>query len=126
MTQTHDRPNLARKVTPKDEAARTSALDQGIRMNLGGEDFEVRIGDMTAPLARELRQNYGGSFNKLQDELALDPDIDSIAAFVWLARRMRSEVVGFDDVAVSYSQMLEDGFEITVAGREVVEDSPEA
>lgn len=126
MTQTQDRPNLARKVTPKDEANRTSALDQGIRMNLGGEDFEVRIGDMTAPLARELRQNYGGSFNKLQDELALDPDIDSIAAFVWLARRMRSEVVGFDDVAVSYSQMLEDGFEITVAKREVVEDSPEA
>lgn len=119
------RPALARKVTPKSEANREAALDDGVRMVVDGAEYVVRIGDMTAPLAREFRRNYGASFNALQAELSADPDLDSIAAFMWLAKRIQGEVLDFDDVTVSYAQMLE-GFEITTAGAEQVEDSPEA
>jgi hypothetical protein len=80
---------------------------------------------MSAPVAREFRRNYGASFNALRDELAGDPDLDSIAAFMWLAKRLEGETLDFDEVTVSYAQML-DGFEITTAGPSQVEDSPEA
>lgn len=120
------RPNLARKVTPKSEANRESALDQGVRMVVDGVEYVVRLGDMTSPIAREFRRNYGASFNALQEELGGDPDLDSIAAFMWLAKRLAGEVLDFDEVTVSYGQMLSEGFEITVAGPSEVEDSPEA
>jgi hypothetical protein len=119
------RPSLARKVTPKSEANRENALDEGVRMVVEGTEYVVRIGDMSAPVAREFRRNYGASFNALRDELAGDPDLDSIAAFMWLAKRLEGETLDFDEVTVSYAQML-DGFEITTAGPSEVEDSPEA
>lgn len=119
------RPTTARKVTRKTEESREAALDDGVRMLVDGDEYVVRIGDMTAPIAREFRRNYGASFNALQGELSADPDLDSIAAFMWLAKRIQGEALEFDDVTVSYAQMLE-GFEITTAGAEQVEDSPEA
>lgn len=122
---TATRPNLARKVTPKSEANREDALDQGVRMVVDGTEYVVRIGEMTAPIAREFRRNFGASFNALRDELAGDPDLDSIAAFMWLAKRIEGETLDFDEVTVTYTQMLE-GFEITTAGPSEVDDSPEA
>jgi hypothetical protein len=119
------RPSLARKVTPKSEATREDALDEGVRMVVDGVEYVVRIGDMTSPVAREFRRNYGASFNALRDELAGDPDLDSIAAFMWLAKRMEGEAPDFAEITVTYAQMLE-GFEITTAGPSEVEDSPEA
>jgi hypothetical protein len=125
MTTAATRPSLARKVTPRSEANRENALDEGVRMVVDGVEYVVRIGDMSAPVAREFRRNYGASFNALRDELAGDPDLDSIAAFMWLAKRLEGESLDFDEVSVSYAQMLE-GFEITTAGPSEVEDSPEA
>lgn len=122
---TTKRPSLARKVTPASEAKREEALDDGVRMVVEGVEYVVRLGDMTAPLAREFRRNYGASFNALQEELSADPDLDSIAAFMWLAKRIEGEDLPFDEITVSYAQMLT-GFEIAVAGPSKVDDSPEA
>lgn len=121
-----NRPNLARKVTPGSEKNRANALEQGVRITVDGEAYEIRMGDVTPGLARELRRNVGKSFNALMDEMGRDPDIDSISEFVWLARRLKGEQVALDDVEVSYQQMLADGFEIDTAGREVVDEGPEA
>lgn len=123
---TAKRPSLAPKVTRGTEENRASALDQGVKITVDGEDFTVRVGDVTPALARELRQNYGGSFNKLQHELSTDPDIDSISTMVWLARRVNGETVDHGEVGVTYSQVFGDDFDIAVAGREEVDDSPEA
>lgn len=121
-----NRPNLARKVTPSSEKNRAAALEQGVRISIDGETYEIRMGDVTPALARELRRNVGKSFNALMDEMGRDPDIDSISEFVWLARRMGGEAVDLDDVEITYRSMLDDGFEIDAAGREVVDEGPEA
>lgn len=120
------RPSLARKVTPGSEKNRQAHLDQGVRVVVDGDPFAVRLGDVTPQLARELRRTWGGSFNKLINELNDDPDIDSLAALIWLARRVAGEQVELDDVEVTYEQVLGGGFEIEIAGAEEVEDSPEA
>ena len=119
------RPSAARKQTRSTEANRENELERGIRINLDGEVHEVRVGDVTSTLARELRRASGMSFQTLMREVTADPDLDSIAAFVWLARRMAGETVELDDVLVTYTQLL-DGFEIEVAGKRAEDADPEA
>jgi hypothetical protein len=126
MTTTQSRPSLARKVTPKSEAKRASALEEGVRITIEGETFEVRVGDISAHDERALRREWGGSFQDLSDELGGKPGIDSISAFVWFARRMRGDDVEFDDVNYTYAAILADDFAVALAGDEEVSDNPEA
>lgn len=122
-----NRPTLARKVTPKSEATRAAALDQGVRLALSEDEvYEIRMGDVTPQIARELRRATGSSFNALMAEMGADPDIDSISTFVWLARRLAGDDVALDDVSVGYGEMLADGFDIDIAKPEEAGDSPEA
>lgn len=123
MTETK-RPTTARKVTRSSEAAREAELNRGLRITLDGEVFDVRVGDITSPMAREVRANLGFGPMQLINQCAADPDIDLISAFVWLARRIKGEMVRFADVEVDYAQLLSDGFDIDVPGNE--EPDPEA
>lgn len=100
-------------------------MNAGVRVTIEGEDYVVRVGDVSAKLAGELRKNAGYSFFRLQEYLADDPDLDVLAAFVWLARRVRGEDVKFGDVALSYAQIAADGFDIDYASAPEDED-PEA
>lgn len=118
------RPAAARKVTRTTEANREEALDQGLRITMEDEVFEVRVGDVTSTLARELRQHIGYGPMQLIRQCAVDPDIDLISAFVWLARRIRGELVRFDDVEVTYAQLLSDGFDVDTPGK--ADADPEA
>ena len=120
------RPPLAQKHTRASEGNREQALDEGLKLTIDGEVFEARVGDVTPAIARELRRNIGMGFMSLMQETARDPDIDVISAFVWVARRIRGEVVAFDDVAVSYEQMLSEGFDVDTTESEDLDDSPEA
>ena len=125
-----NRPSLAPKVTRGTEDKRADVLNFGIAMTLpvegGVEEFSLRIGELTSPIARELRANYGGSFEMLVTELLAVPGIDTIATFVWLCRRVRGEQIGLDDVLVSYEQMFSDDFQVTLADAEELNGSPEA
>lgn len=125
MTTT-TRPTTARKHTRTTEKNRDAALESGIKITLDGEVYEVRLGDVTSNLTRELRRGTGMSFNQLIHEITTDPDADSIAGFVWLARRIAGERVEIDDVVVTYTQLLADGFEVDVAGKREAADDPEA
>ena len=118
------RPPLDRKVTRKSEEKRDEALDQGLKLTIDGEVYEARVGDVTPDIARELRSYTGKGFMNLIQTTAEDPDIDVISAFVWVARRIRGESVAFEDVSISYSQMLSDGFDVALPGAEDA-DSPE-
>jgi hypothetical protein len=118
------RPTTARKVTRSTEANREDALDQGLRITLEDEVFEVRVGDITPAMARDLRGKVGFGPMQLIRQCAVDPDVDLLSAFVWLARRIAGELVRFEDVEVTYAQLLSDGFDITTPGDE--EPDPEA
>lgn len=118
------RPTTARKVTRKTEENRENALDQGLRITLEDEVFEVRVGDVTSAMARELRTKLGFGPMQLIRQCAIDPDIDLLSAFVWLARRIQGDMVRFEDVEVSYAQLLSEGFDVSVPGD--VEPDPEA
>lgn len=122
-----NRPSLARKVTPKDKAKTQEALDQGVKFTLPtGETYEVRIGDVTPRLAREVRRETGSSFQHILREAGADSDIDTISTLVWIARRVKGEEVELDDVEVGYDVLLSDGFAVEEAGPEEVTASPEA
>ena len=118
------RPTTARKVTRTTEENREDALDQGLRISLEDEVFEVRVGDITPAMARELRSKVGFGPMQLIRQCAADPDVDLLSAFVWLARRIAGELVRFEEVEVTYAQLLSDGFDITTPGD--VEPDPEA
>lgn len=119
------RPTTTRKVTRKTEERRDAALDQGVSLSIDGEAYVVRVGDVTPQIARELRAESGMSFMRLINTVTVDPDIDVVSAFVWVARRIRGENVAFGDVAVTYGQILSDGFEVSTPDAEAA-DSPEA
>lgn len=118
------RPSTARKVTRTTEKNREAALDMGLRVTMEGEVYEVRVGDVTSSMARELRSRLGFGPMQLIKATAIDPDIDLLSAFVWLARRIKGEMVSFDSVEVSYAQLLADGFDVALPGDE--EPDPEA
>lgn len=118
------RPAAAPKVTTSSEKNRENALDQGLRITLDGEAFEVRVGDITSALARDLRAHVGFGPMQLIRQCAVDPDVDLLSAFVWLARRIGGELVRFEDVEVTYAQLLSDGFDVATPGE--VEPDPEA
>jgi hypothetical protein len=125
MTTT-SRPTTARKRTARTETKRADALEQGLRLTLDGESYEIRLGDVTSTVTRELRRTTGMSFNELMRLTTTDPDTDVIAAFVWLARHINGEKVDIDDVVVAYSQLLDDGFDVEVPGKRTEDDGPEA
>lgn len=126
MTTAPARPALNRKHTRATEAKRDEALDTGVRLTIDGEVFEARVGDVTSVIARELRCNINMGFLALIGAVAEDPDIDLVSAVVWVARRIRGEHVDFDDVSISYAQILADGFDVAEAGAEEADDDPPA
>lgn len=117
------RPSAARRHTRTTEENRDAELDRGYRLTIDGEVYEARVGDVTPQIARELRANTNMGFMRLLAALSIDPDVDLLSAAVWVARRVRGEFVDFDDVEVSYRQILADGFDIEEPGAEDTEDA---
>ena len=73
------------------------------------------------------REQVGMSLRKIMQHAQDDPDIDGLAAIVWLARRQAGErKLLFADVAtaISYDSQIDDGSDDT-PGDELVDDSLE-
>lgn len=109
---TGSRPAPGRKQTLRTEKNTDAVLDAGLKITVDGETYEVRLGEVSSTLARELRRGTGIKLSELFFEIINSPDVDSIAGFVWLARRIRGERVDVDDVIVTYAQILADDFEV--------------
>ena len=126
MTTKTTRPSVARKVTRKTTEKQDSDLSIGARVEIDGEAYEVRVGDVMPALARELRLLTGMGFLRLLDEMRRDPDIDLISTFVWVARRIRGENVTLEECEVGYDVVGDpDRFDMAQAGVEV-DEGPEA
>lgn len=122
------RPSLDRKVTSSSEKNRKAELDQGVKVTLDGHEHVLRLGDVSATIARTVRRTLGQSVNALIAEASTDPDIDTIQAIVWVSRLTAGEVVDLDDVAVDYGLVDDESFDITIAEPSSAEDGdlPEA
>lgn len=119
------RPDLARKVTRKTVEREDADLAQGLRVDVNGESYEVRIGDVTPEVARRLRRECGFGFMKLLAMTQEDPDTDLLSTFVWVARLIRGEDVELAECDVTYEAMIRDDFDVAQAGPEV-SSHPEA
>lgn len=107
------------------EGKRNAELDTGVRFTVGEDVHEVRIGDITPKLAREVRRETGSSVMQLLEEVSSAPDIDTIASLIWVSQRIKGVEVDLDAVEFDYSVMLGEDFDVSVAEPEV-DDSPEA
>lgn len=122
-----ERPALARVHTRTSEDKRKAALNRGVRFNVDGRLYEVRIGDLSALDSLAFRKEVGIPFSQalaLSDEDEFD--VDLLAGLMWMARRVAGERdLTFVEVAseVGYEQM----FGITAAEPQGGdEDHPEA
>ena len=111
------RPALQRKTTRSSEKARKDELDLGVSVIVDGTTYTVRQGDLTSMDTMNLRRETGFSFRGLMMAAAKDPDIDIIAALVWLSRRIDGELM------LSYEDVARDiGYDVDV---ELAEAAPE-
>ena len=117
MTETVKRPTTARKTTRKVTEKRDSMLDEGLRLTIEGEDYTIRAGDLNALDARELRKQVGMTFVELIQGFGTHPDIDLVAAVVWLARRIKGDrTLTYDAVAEAMGYDVFDTIEFAEAG----------
>lgn len=126
MTTPAKRPSAARQRTRTTEAKRDDALDQGAKITVDGSEYVVRAGDLSALDSRALRKEVGVSFIQLINELQSDADIDSIAAIMWLARRIKGEVtLRYDEVAAEVGYDVLETIEFSEPGAEDATEDPE-
>lgn len=104
------RPKVERRDTRKTTAKADAELDRGIALEFKGKTYEVRVGDVPPGIARELRQQTGYGFLQLFAAMATTPDLDLIAAWIWLARRIDGENVDLSEVdaEISYASIAVD------------------
>lgn len=127
MTET--RPTIARKVTRKSEQNRQEVMDAGVRFTIPDDGtYEVRYGDITPALAREIRRETGYSFQQLMQNIVNDADLDVVATVVWISRHIQGEDVELDSIELNYATLLDDGFKVAPAEPEATDGaaSPEA
>jgi hypothetical protein len=119
-------PQDRRTAASKRRAAmgKEEALSQGYRLTIDGEVYQAQLGDVTPAIARELRKHTGYGFLGMLRALTTDADVDLVSAAVWVARRIEQDPVPFEEVEVTYKQMLGDGFEVAVAEDEKA-DAPD-
>jgi hypothetical protein len=88
---------------------RAEAEAMTITIKVDGAVYTVRPGEVTANLVGQLRRVTGFSLQGLMAAAGEDPDLDVIAALVWMARRQAGENVNYEKVAdsISYESDIE-------------------
>jgi hypothetical protein len=98
-----------------------SIADAELAISVNGTVHHFRLADATAIDARDCRRATGLGLPSLLASAAENPDIDIVAAIVWLARRQAG------DRAVTFERVAKDiGYDadISVADDEGDDDSP--
>jgi hypothetical protein len=115
---TAKRPTLAKKQTRQTKAKVDSALDMGAQFTIDGEVYKITTGDLSALDVMALRKQTGKSFPQLLSELfGDDSDIDTIAAVLWLARKVNG-----DEPHLTFEQVAEEtGYDVITKIREGTE-----
>lgn len=116
------RPSLTPKApTKKAQTERDEALNTGITIAIPEGprkgSYTVSAGDLSALDVRALRREHGLSFRGLMLALKSDPDIDLIAAIVWLSVRARGDQsLTFEDVAADLDYATDFDIDESTAG----------
>ena len=79
---------------------------------------------LTARQIGECRRQVGRTVRSLLDEVSTDADIDTLAAFVWLAKLQRGEQIDYEIVADRIGYDTE--FDVETNADQAEDDSPEA
>lgn len=124
MTTT-TQPESTRPRAPQDyrkKQAVDKSLDEGVTIVVDGKDYTVVAGDLSALDTMALRRETGFSFRSLIMSLQSDPDVDLVAALVWLSRRIGGEQM------LSYAEVARDiGYDADIDVKEAEGDpNPEA
>lgn len=118
----------------RQKLAERDAPDLILSLKVDGKlgTYPVRFDEVSAAEIAGLRSAVGYGINQLQKYLAADPDIDVLAALVWLSRRQNGETsVTYDEVAepITYGSIDPESLKIEQgsepAGDEAEEFSPE-
>jgi hypothetical protein len=91
-------------------AGSKQADSPGMQIEFEGRTYVVRESDLTPRLVAELRSETGfAGWVGLATEARRGVDLDVIAAYIWLARRMTGEVIAYQSVldGMSYSADLD-------------------
>ena len=116
------RPTLVKKNTRGSEKKRDEANDLGLQIKVNGETYTVREGDLTSLDIMALRRETGQSFVGLMQAFMTSPDIDLVAALVWLSRRIAGEqMLSYMEVAMDIGYDVD----IEIEGEPGEEQDPE-
>lgn len=107
---------------PTPGAARRAAAHMS--MTVDGTTYTVRLAEISAAHATLYRKETGGSLRAIIASAGTDPDIDTVATIMWLARRQAGDDVTYAEVAdgVRYDADIE----VVEEPAEEDPDSPEA
>lgn len=112
------RPALNRH-SPSSEKKRNEGLDQGLTITVDGTSYTLRQGDMSAMDTMALRRETGFSFRALMVAFEGDPDVDLVAAVVWLSRRTNG-----GEQMLSYAEVARDiGYDVEIDVAEPEDDA---
>lgn len=100
--------------------------DVAITITVDGVSSVFRPSEVSALHAGELRKATGMSLSGVLTAATADPDLDVLAALVWLARRQAGEAVTYAEVAggITYGSKIETDDD--AVDEENEGDSPEA
>ncbi len=105
------------------EPGASRRADAHISISVDGTVYTMRPSELSAVDGAKVRAQTGMSLRSLLSAAETDPDLDVIAAVVWLARRQAGEKITFDEVAEAI------GYDAKIAPVETAaaedEDSPE-
>jgi hypothetical protein len=107
-------------VPPPAVGKKQKAESAVIQIKVDGLTYVVRPGEVSAIDAAALRRACGFSLRSLLASAEEDPDLDTVAALVWLARRQRGEKVAFDAIAQEIG--YDNDFDVVPADASDVED----
>lgn len=93
-------------------------------INVDGDEHVFTPDAVTARQVGECRRQVGRTVKALLDEVSTDADIDTLAAFVWLAKLQRGEAATYTEVADALGYGTDFGLSTNAVDEE--DDSPEA
>lgn len=109
------RPSARRVHTRTSTQKAKDQLEAGIRLTRGDQVYELRIGDVDAASARRLRATTGYGPLSLMQAIVNDPDVDMVAAWIWLCDIVAGRDTELEDIEVSYADIFDDRFDVDQA-----------
>jgi hypothetical protein len=83
----------------EEDARQADATGIGLKVTWEGTTYQFHFGELSAFDAAELRRQTGLTTSMLYLQAADSVDIDTVAAIIWLSRRLAGDTVSYAQVA---------------------------